>query len=347
MNERLQSSPRNLPTASLILLAYNQERYIADAIEGAFAQEYPNLDIVISDDSSSDRTFDIASKMAADYSGPHRLILNRTQANRGILAHLYEAVGLSRGDYVVLAAGDDVSLPRRVSRLIDCFVRTCADAAFSNWNVIDDHGRLVREGRPAEDKVVDLNAYFPGRTIRHITGVTSAYSREVFDAISVPAERMISEDLFFTFMLSLRSRRIEMIDEPLVEYRQHSEAITHRPLENGSLENAEAYGQAYAAKLVGLLEYFHRAAAEGAGVCAGFGTRAPVDLERLRSDILFHAFRSRWLEGSFARRLQALRLARSLPQLRWLLPRLFGLRGLLLARRIRDTLRRGDSDVTT
>jgi len=338
-------SLESCPRASLILLTYNQETYVAAALGGALAQDYPNLEIVISDDSSSDQTFEVASRMAAGYSGPHRLVLNRTKSNRGIVSHVYEAVGLSRGDYVVLAAGDDVSLPHRVSVLIDHFLRTGADALFSNWNVIDEHGGLIREGRPPEDRVIDLDRYFPMQEVRQITGVTSAYARRVFDAIPQPAAKCELEDIYFTLMLHLRSRGVVAVDEALVEYRRHSAALSHRTAGNAEIAAHEAHAQAYAAKVLDVLEYFGRAAETGAGIDETFGSPAPVDVRRLRADIAFQKFRTRWMEASFAERLSALGLVSSVPQIRWLAPRLFGLAGLRLARRIRDAVREGRVDM--
>lgn len=334
-------SAGTLPRVSLILLAYNQEQYVADAIRGALEQDYPNLEIVISDDCSVDRTFEIARELLDGNSWPHAVRINRTKSNCGILAHLYEAVSLSSGRYIVVGAADDISLPHRVSSVVDCFISTGADAVFSSWNVIDEHGQVVRAGRPPEDKVLDLSAYFPGQRVRQITGVTSAYSRCVFDAISKPKESFPSEDLFFTLMLHLRSRRIESLDQVLVCYRRHSAAVTHRTLEGQSLADVESRAQRYAKKVCRVLEYLEQAAVSGSGSNAEFGMLAPVDLERLRADITFQNFRSQWMEASFVERLRALKLVSSVAQLRWLGPRLFGLRGLLLARRLRDALGSG------
>lgn len=333
------------PRASLILLAFNQERYIEAGIRSALDQDYPNLEIVVSDDCSTDSTFDIARQICAAYSGPHVLVLNRTASNRGVLAHFYEAIGLSSGQYIVGAAADDLSLPNRVSVLVDRFVRTGADAVFSDWNVIDEESRVIREGRPPEDRVIDLDRYFPTRQVRQITGVTSAYARRVFDAIPNPADKCELEDLYFTLMLNLRSRGIVAIDEALVLYRRHSTAVSHRATPDRDIAAHEAHAQAYAAKVLHVLESFDQAVANGGGVDETYGTKARVDVRQLRADIAFQRFRTRWIETSVGERLAALELVGSPAQLRWLAPRLFGLRGLRIARRIRDALGKRRPDV--
>ena len=57
------------PRASLLLLAYNQERYVEEAARSCLAQECEPLEIVFSDDASSDRTHEILTAIAADYRG--------------------------------------------------------------------------------------------------------------------------------------------------------------------------------------------------------------------------------------------------------------------------------------
>ena len=52
-----------LPLVSFCILTYNQEKFIEDAIKGALSQEYDNLEIIISDDGSTDRTYDIAKNL--------------------------------------------------------------------------------------------------------------------------------------------------------------------------------------------------------------------------------------------------------------------------------------------
>ncbi len=53
------------PLVSFVLLAYNQERYVEEAIAGAFAQDYSPLEIILSDDCSTDGTYAIMQRMAA------------------------------------------------------------------------------------------------------------------------------------------------------------------------------------------------------------------------------------------------------------------------------------------
>jgi glycosyltransferase involved in cell wall biosynthesis len=103
------------PLVSFIIVAYNQEHYIRAAIGGAFAQAYSPLEIILSDDCSTDATFAIMQEMASGYAGPHRLRLNRNSSNLGLGQHYSRVMAMATGEIVEVAAGDDISLPSRTS----------------------------------------------------------------------------------------------------------------------------------------------------------------------------------------------------------------------------------------
>ncbi|HEX8572075.1 MAG TPA: glycosyltransferase [Allosphingosinicella sp.] len=336
---RTESPERPPPPVTFLMLTYNQEKLVEEAMRGALAQDYPHLEIVVSDDASPDGTFDVIRAVADSYSGPHRLIVNRMPKNVGIFPHLYSAVGLSSGRLIVGAAGDDVSYPNRVSRLAEQWRRTGADALFSDWDVIGEQGELIRKGRPEVTPTVDVGAYFPGRKVEHIMGVGSAYARTVFEEVPLPEGVNFAEDFFFTLMLALKGRTIAYVDERLVAYRQHGGSATNQPALM-SVEAAEAARRRAIASSLAALRYFERAAVTGEGFAGGWGETAAVDLDRLRSDIAHFELRARWPSASMAERLGALARSRNLDQLKWVLPRLLGMRGLALLKGVRGKVRR-------
>jgi glycosyltransferase involved in cell wall biosynthesis len=71
--------PADPPLVTFALFAYNHEKYIREADEGAFAQTYENLETILLDDCSTDRTIEIMREMAAQVNGPHNVILNRME----------------------------------------------------------------------------------------------------------------------------------------------------------------------------------------------------------------------------------------------------------------------------
>lgn len=106
------------PRTSLILLACNQAATVRAAAESCLAQQGEALEIVFSDDASSDDTYSILCEVTRAYRGPHQLRVRRNPTNLGIGAHYNVLIEETRGDLIVTAAGDDISLPQRVERLV-------------------------------------------------------------------------------------------------------------------------------------------------------------------------------------------------------------------------------------
>lgn len=107
------------PLVSLSVMSYNQEKYIADALDGAFSQTYSPLEIVVSDDCSQDRTWEIIKEKVAAYKGPHKVVLNRNPRNLGITKHVGIISSLCTGDFATVSAGDDIALPNKVQIMVD------------------------------------------------------------------------------------------------------------------------------------------------------------------------------------------------------------------------------------
>ena len=317
------------PLVSMILLTFNQERYVAEAVSAALAQDYPNLELVLSDHGSTDATWAILEEAVADYKGPHRIVLNRSAASGGVLGHVYDALRQSSGALIVAAAGDDVSRPDRVSRLVERWCATDAAVLCSGNEPIDAAGSLLPL-RPVSGMVHDIARYFPDDRVFHLHGAAAAYDRRALEALTLPDFEVINEDLFVGLMLGLRGARFEYLDEPLIRYRLHDKALSNPAARAATLAAAERAIERHSERAARLLRHAEEAATTGRHCDPAYGRRARVDLRRLRGDASFHEARARWSQLGIAGRLAALRWARSRPQLRWMLPRLFGQRFLAL-----------------
>lgn len=99
---------------SYCLLTYNQINYIESALNSALSQTYSPMEIVVSDDCSTDGTFEKIQELLKNYRGPHTLKLFKNSTNLGVRENvnttLYQR---AKGEYILLAAGDDLSDCRR------------------------------------------------------------------------------------------------------------------------------------------------------------------------------------------------------------------------------------------
>jgi glycosyltransferase involved in cell wall biosynthesis len=214
------------PLVSVVLIAFQQECFIRDAVHSLLAQDYSPLQIVLSDDCSSDRTFDIITEIARNYSGPHLLVLNRNPVNfgaHGIGLHVNRAIALANGELIVFAAGDDVSVPHRVSRL----VKTWLEAGSPQGSIHSAVEIISPKGTRSAD-VVHGKTDFGNQTIIQcietgaagVLGASHAITRGVYEKFGPLPQGVLFEDRAFAFR-SLLIGKILYCHEPLVQYRQH------------------------------------------------------------------------------------------------------------------------------
>jgi len=225
------------PLVTFALFAYNQEKFIREAVEGAFAQTYEPLEIILSDDCSTDRTFEIMQEMAAAYRGPHRVRAVQTPQNLGVVQHVLLRGREAAGDIVVLAAGDDISLPERVARHVPCYADPKVWAVSTGFQLIDEYGqpvdksasiigpRITQRVRPGEPTY--LRTMPEGYTT--IQGSTASYRKQVFDLVRDQGRINYAEDQLFTFIIHALKRRVDYIRQPLMLYRMHSSALSNLP----------------------------------------------------------------------------------------------------------------------
>ncbi|WP_300039616.1 glycosyltransferase family A protein [uncultured Roseobacter sp.] len=109
------------PKLTVLVLAYQQERFIKCAVESAMAQDASDFDIILSDDASTDKTFEIMKSCTESYSGPHKIKCIRNSSNKGLNARLNNLVPMARSTHIMCISGDDISCPNRASKIIETF----------------------------------------------------------------------------------------------------------------------------------------------------------------------------------------------------------------------------------
>lgn len=222
------------PLVTFALFAYNQEKYIREAVEGAFAQTYEPLEIILSDDCSSDRTYQIMLEMAEAYRGPHRVVVRQSPKNRRLLGHINDVAALAQGGIIVMAAGDDISLPERTAEHVAIYL--CWPVTYA---VCSDFFTMSATYVPFPAQSEKALREFT--LLRHLsnvggwgTGATYSYRRECF-ALPMPIPENIEiEDRVLPTHAALLGR-VAFHKARLVRYRT--------PGETGQLEAKRRWQQ--------------------------------------------------------------------------------------------------------
>lgn len=185
-----------LPLVSIICLCYNHERFLAEALNSVLAQTYPNLEIIMVDDCSSDGSVDIIKQYLQTYP---QLKFIGTGHNRGNCAAFNMGWRVSHGDFLIDFATDDVLLPDRVTQQVAAFrqLGSSYGVVYSDAEYISDSGNHLyfhsRKYKAAPDGDVFaevLRRYF-------ICPPTMMMRRSVLEQLNGYDETLAYEDFDF------------------------------------------------------------------------------------------------------------------------------------------------------
>ncbi len=102
------------PLASVIIPAFNAERFLPAALDSALSQTYPNLEVIVVDDESTDGTF----SLAAGYAARDKRVRVFNQKNGGVGAARNRGIAESRGDFIAPLDADDFWYPEKLAKQI-------------------------------------------------------------------------------------------------------------------------------------------------------------------------------------------------------------------------------------
>lgn len=232
-----------LPLISYILLCYNQENYIEKAVVSALNQNYPNLEIIISDDCSSDKTATIVEDCISKYRGEHTIRFNRNNKNLGLVCNLNVALSFAHGDFFVFAGGDDISILNRTTLSLTLLKEANTECLALNYKLIDSNGNyLTEQGFSTNGEIVfyRIEDYLndspcPPCSFRII-------SRKVFDFFGSLQDDCQTEDTTLNLRVLLLGG-LAIHDAIGVEYRKHNNNISNNQYLYTKIDSGKIYNQ--------------------------------------------------------------------------------------------------------
>lgn len=206
---------------TLALISYNQEDSIRVAAESCLCQDYRGpLEIIFSDDFSTDSSFEIMKDIAEENAGPNKIILRRNPKNIGIGEHYNAIISSSTGDLIITLAGDDISMPGRVSRIVEHWINKnkVPDLITSNLIVMTSNGEILNEINVSN--LADWKT--PESWVKkrpYVVGAAHAFTPRMHRKFGNFVPNLVYEDQVMAFRATLMGGG-EKISTPLVFYRQ-------------------------------------------------------------------------------------------------------------------------------
>ena len=146
----------NNPLVSVIIPAYNHERFVEQTIRSIIEQTYKNIELIVIDDGSKDSTFSILKSMEERCQKRFANVHFETQSNQGTCITLNRLIAQAQGKYIYIIASDDVAKPQAIQSLYDAlkdkpqFVLAFCDNEFINSDSVvinwDDKQNSIPQG---------------------------------------------------------------------------------------------------------------------------------------------------------------------------------------------------------
>lgn len=132
-----------LPLVSVIIPAYNAEMFLEKTLDSVLAQTYKNIEVLVVDDGSQDRTAEIVERVAQR---DHRVLLLR-QSNAGVASARNLAIQKSKGEYIAPIDADDIWFPQNLEKQVQCMLEAQQSVGLVySWSLeIDEEGLLTGE----------------------------------------------------------------------------------------------------------------------------------------------------------------------------------------------------------
>lgn len=212
-----------MPKISVIMPAYNAEKYIAEAIDSILNQTFGDFEFIILNDSSADHTEEIIRS----YTDPRIVYLKNAQ-NMGVAATLNRGLSVAKGEYIARMDADDISLPERFEKQVAFLDKNPAVAVLGAGLERFDEGGTLDTVLPATDpKQMHIDLLF-ACGLAHPSVMMRACVIRGLGGYDLAFEGLEDYELWCRVA---RKYQVTTLPEVLLRYRIHSAQVTKKPSE--------------------------------------------------------------------------------------------------------------------
>ena len=224
------------PLVSIIVITYNSAKFVLETLESAKTQTYQNVELIISDDGSSDNTVQICGEWLQ--SNIDRFVcteLLTVEKNTGIPANCNRGVRAAKGEWIKLIAGDDSLIDDCIEKNLDYLIKNplvkvlVSKVHYYN-NTFKAHDRLNKTSYLDTDFFIlnasqQYNSMLRGDKI--MTTPTLFISKSIYKIVNYDERFKLIEDYPFWLNITKHGIKIHFLDYFTVKYRKSDSSVYH------------------------------------------------------------------------------------------------------------------------
>jgi len=208
------------PLVSIPMITYNGEEYLEEQLDSIYNQTYKNIEVLVFDDCSTDKTSEILEK----YHKSHNLTYVINKNNLGLRRNAIKSLEACSGEFIAPADQDDVWKSKKIELLVNNIEDNIL--IYADSTSIDPNGNILEERY--FEKFRDLihgnnnKAFF---FMNCVSAHAMLFKKELLEFIFPMPKRMFYHDWWIAFVASTYGS-IKLYEEPLVLYRRHEHQLT-------------------------------------------------------------------------------------------------------------------------
>lgn len=228
---------KQAPLVSIVAPCFNAQKYLEEAIKSIFAQDHPNIEVIIVDDGSSDDSLAILKRLQQTYD-----FQLYSQPNRGVSAALNHGLRYAKGVYVSTPDLDDIMLPESVRLRADYLDQHpnvgCVGALIS---YMDSDGNTIKQQQRDQIHTYNFDQVLRGAVV--IGAPVALYRMKAMRSANFYSPKLRVQDFQMTLRIARLGYEIHELPVCMTRYRRHANNLSrkYRILLQADLEAIEPY----------------------------------------------------------------------------------------------------------
>ena len=207
----------------ILLATYNGEKYLAEQIESILNQTYKDINLIISDDNSSDSSLKIIEEYAKK---DDRIKVFKQEKNLGIVSNFEFLISKVNSKYFMFSDQDDIWNENKVEKTLKKIQDTDSDIIFTDLLVVDDKLNVLSnsywELKGFKNKILKFNSFEALYLNNYVTGCTMLMKREIISKVlPLPKNWKYVLHDYWIALITSQTGKVEFLNEPTIKYRQH------------------------------------------------------------------------------------------------------------------------------
>ena len=244
-----------MPLVSVAVITYNSSKYVLETLESIKEQTYQNIELIVSDDCSTDNTVQICKEWI-EKNKPRfvRTQVVTVEKNTGVSANCNRAEDACQGEWVKLIAGDDLLLPNCIQDYVE-YVGNKQDAycVFGKIEIFDNRNKIIQNDKWPDYSIFELNSpqnqyEYIIRKGNGIPASTCFYNRMKMIELGVRCDERIP-------FIEDRPRWLQLLKKGVLLYYMDKTVVRYRTSHKDSLSSGVLYSDKYYSS--GRLVYFY------------------------------------------------------------------------------------------